>query len=130
VGEEDRQLADYAASVMLHFGLRDRATRIAEVDDERYETLAELLAHVDASDPRRAFQVRAHLGNYALWMSGLFADRVEHRRWRRGGPDLDYFEAMGQRGFRLAADHRLATEHGVAHSSARWPSAFRCCAWR
>jgi len=28
------------------------------VDDERYETLAELLAHVDASDPRRAFQVR------------------------------------------------------------------------
>ena len=112
-GEEDRRLADYAAAVVLHFGLRDRATRVGDADDETYTTLAELLAAAEASDPRRAFLVRAHLGNYALWLSGLYPDHVEHRRWRRGGPDLDYFEAMGRRGFRLAADHRLAGEYGL-----------------
>lgn len=116
-GEGDRRLADYLASLVLHFGLRDRARRVADADDEVYTSLAELLAASDGAadgDPRRAFLVRAHLGNYALWMSGLFPDHVEARRWRRGGPDLDYFEAMGRRGFRMAADHRLAAEYGMA----------------
>lgn len=113
VGEHDRLLADYVAALVLQFGLRDRATRIGMADDERYDTLAELLAAVDSADARRSFLVRAHLGNYALWLSGLFPDAVDHRRHRRGGPDLDYYEAMGRRGFRLAADHRLAGEYGL-----------------
>ena len=112
-GEDDRALADYVAAIVLHFGMRDRATRVGEVDDERYDTLASLLGAVDTVDARRSFLVRAHLGNYALWLSGMFPDRVEHLRWRRGGPDLEYYEAMGRRGFQLAADHRLAAEHGL-----------------
>jgi len=117
-GEGDRRLADYLASLVLHFGLRDRARRVAAGDDEVYETLADLLAAAEAesrqADPRRALLVRAHLGNYALWLSGLFPDHVEAKRWRRGGPDLDYYEDMGRRGFRMAADHRLAAEYGLA----------------
>ena len=114
LGEGDRLLADYLASLLLHFGLRDRAWRVGEADDEVYTTLADLLADVDDPDGRRSFLVRTHLGNYALWVSGFFPDYIEHRRWRRGGPDLDYFEEMGRRGFQLAADHRLAENHGMA----------------
>lgn len=114
LGEEDRLLADYLAALMLHFGLRDRAWRVGEADDQVYTTLAELFADVDDPDGRRSFLVRTHLGNYALWVSGFFPDYIEHRRWRKGGPDLDYFEAMGRRGFQLAADHRLAENHGMA----------------
>jgi hypothetical protein len=113
VGEDDRALADYVAAIVLHFGVRDRATRIADGDDEVYTTLASLLADVDSGDPRRSFLVRVHLGNYALWLSGLFPDHVEARRWRRGGPDLGYYEEMGRRGYQLAASHRLASEFGV-----------------
>jgi hypothetical protein len=112
-------MADYVTSILLHFGLRDRALRIAQSDDEIYTTLSDLLADVGANDEvpgtgaTRAFLVRTHLGNYALWLSGMFPDHVEHRRWRRGGPDLDYFEDMGRRGFSLAAKHRLATQYGL-----------------
>jgi hypothetical protein len=113
-GEKDRVLADYAASILLHFGLRDRAVKVAETDDETFDTLAGLVEACDGPDPRRAFLVRAHLGNYALWFSGMFPDRIEYRRWRRGGPAIGYFEQMGQRGFQLAARHRLADEHGLA----------------
>jgi hypothetical protein len=113
-GEADRALADYTAAIVLHFGVRDGATRISAADDEQYDTLAALLRDADGPDPRRAFLVRAHLGNYALWISGLYPDRIEQRRWRRGGPDLEYYEEMGRRGFLLAADHRLAQEHGMA----------------
>ncbi len=114
VGEHDRVLADYVASILMHFGLRGRAERVSESDDERFDTLADLLGAANGPDARRAFLVRAHLGNYALWMSGMFPDGVAARHYRRGGPDLDYYEEMGRRGYRLAADHRLAAEHGLA----------------
>jgi hypothetical protein len=114
VGEEDRLLADYVTSVLLHFALRGRAKRIAEGDDEVYTTLFELYEDVNDPDARRSFFVRTHLGNYALWVSGLFPDRIEHVRWHRGGPDLQYYEELGRRGFQLAADHRLAEHHGLA----------------
>jgi hypothetical protein len=114
MGQEDRQLADYVAAIVMHFGMRERATRISDADDERYDTLAALLRDADSPDARRTFYVRAHLGNYALWLSGLFPDYIEHRRWRRGGPDMDYYQDLGRRGFQLAAEHRLAKEHGLS----------------
>jgi len=113
MGEEDRGLADYVSSILVHFGFRDRAWRITENDDEIYNALVHLAEDLDDPDARRAFLVRTHLGNYALWLSGLFPDYIEQRRWRRGGPDLEYYEEMGRRGFQLAADHRLAEEHGL-----------------
>jgi hypothetical protein len=112
-GESDRALADYTAAIVLHFGARGAAHRISAADDEQYDTLAALLRDADGPDQRRAFLVRAHLGNYALWISGLFPDHIEHRRWRRGGPDVEYYEEMGRRGFQLAADHRLAHDYGM-----------------
>jgi hypothetical protein len=113
-GEDDRAVADYVSAVVLNFGIRDRAHRIATTDDERYDAIVELCEDLDDPDGRRSFLVRAHLGNYALWLSGIFPDYIEQRRWRRGGPDLEYYEQMGRRGFELAADHRLAEAHGLS----------------
>jgi hypothetical protein len=113
VEEDDRGLSDYVASVLVHFALHDNAHRVSPVDDERYDTMAGLIADADRGDPTRRFLVSAHLGNYALWLGGLFPDHVEERRWRRGGPDLDYYDEMGQRGFTLAANHRLARQYGL-----------------
>ena len=114
VGEDDRVIADYVTSVLLHFALRGRAERVAQGDDEVYTALFELYEDVNDPDARRSFLVRTHLGNYALWLSGLFPDRIEQLRWRKGGPDLQYYEELGRRGFQLAADHSLAEQHGLA----------------
>ncbi len=113
VGEGDRVMADFVSSVLLHFGQRDRSQRIRAHDDQIYDTLASLLADAECGDPTRAFLARAHLGNYALWLAGIFPDYIEARQHRRGGPGLDYYDTMGQRGYQLAASHRLASEHGV-----------------
>jgi hypothetical protein len=113
VQEHDRGISDYVASILVHFAMRDNAYRIGAADDETYDTLAALLADVDHGDATRRFLVRAHLGNYALWLGGMFPDHVEERRSRRGGPDLEYYDEMGQRGFALAAQHRLARQYGM-----------------
>lgn len=113
-GENDRGLADYVSAIVIHFGLRGRAHRISDSDDEVYDAIVRICEDLNDPDVRRSFLVRTHLGNYALWLSGIFPDYIEQRRWRRGGPDLEYYEEMGRRGFQLAADHRLAEEHGLA----------------
>lgn len=113
-GEQDRAVSDYLAAVLMAFGVRGRAERVSESDDELYDTLASLLEDVNDRDPRRAFLVRVHLGNRALWIAGLYPDYVEQRKWRRGGPDLGYFEELGKRGFELAAEHRIAEQYGMA----------------
>ena len=113
-GEKDRAVSDYLAALLLAFGARGRGERISEADDQTYDTLAALLEDVNDNDPRRAFLVRVHLGNQALWIAGLFPDYVEHRKWRRGGPDLGYFEELGRRGFELAAEHRFAEQYGMS----------------
>ena len=119
LGESERAVADYVASVVVHFADHDRAWRVAVHDDECYDTLSALLGDASEGDLRRTFLVRQHLANHALWLSGLFPDHVTLRKWRRGGPDLSYYDEMGRQGFLLAAEHRMADSTGLRPVFAR-----------
>jgi hypothetical protein len=112
-GVDDRDLADYLAALLLDFGLRDRAWRVDWNDDQRHCYLVDILADLEASDGARRFKVMVHLGNYALWLAGIFPDYIAARHLRRGGPDVTYYDALGRRGFGLASDHVLASEYGL-----------------
>jgi len=116
-GLDDRPLADYLAALLLEFGQQDRYARARAVDDQTYHYLVEIvndLARLEGSGgAERRFQLQAHLGNYSLWLAGLFPDFIAVRRRRRGGPDLPYYDALGRRGFGMAAEHRLAERYGV-----------------
>jgi len=107
-GVESRLLADYVTSVFLHFAHTGRAHRIASYDDGDYRYLVDIVHDMSDASGRRGFLLRAHLGNLALWLSGLFPDWISHRVQRKGGPDLRYYEQMGQTGFSLAADDPFA----------------------
>jgi hypothetical protein len=113
-GLDDRDLADYLAALVVDFGRRDRAFRVDWNDDEQHRYLVDILADLEACEGERRFRVMAHLGNYALWLAGLFPDYIAARRLRKGGPDLTYYDAMGRRGFELASDHELAGQYGLA----------------
>ena len=113
-GVDSASTADFVASVVIAFARTERAYRISDDSDEEFHYLVDMIEQLRSAEERRAFLLRAHLGNYALWLSGLFPDYIEHRKWRRGGPDLDYYEEMGRKGFQLAAGHRLADDHGLS----------------
>jgi hypothetical protein len=112
-GVDDRDLADYLGSLMLEFGRRDRAWRVDWNDDARHAYLVDILADLDATTGERRFRVMAHLGNYALWLSGLFPDYIAARQLRSGGPGVTYYDALGSRGFGMASDHELADRYGL-----------------
>lgn len=110
-GLEDRDLADYLAALLLEFGRRDRAIRVDWHDDHSHRYLVDIVADLDATQGERRFRVMVHLGNYALWLAGLFPQYIEARRLRYGGPDLGYYDALGRRGFAMASDHALADHY-------------------
>ncbi len=113
-GLDDARLADYVGALVFEFGRRDRAWRIAPYDDDEFRYLTDILAAAEAGAGRRGFLLRAHLGNFSLWLAGLFPDHIAARQVRRGGPDLRYYEALGARGFRLASDDAHAAAFDLA----------------
>lgn len=113
VGVDDPTVADYFAAMLREFGYRGRANRVDDVDDHDHRYLVDILADLSASTGARQFKVSIHLGNYALWMAGIFPERVAAQRLRRGGPDLSYYENMGGRGYAEASEHHLAERVGL-----------------
>src|SRR5436190_22218552 len=96
--------------MLLEFGVRDRANRVSEHDDDTRRYLVDLVADLREARGQRAFLLCAHLGNYSLWLSGIFPDHITAQTHRKGAPGFSYYDEMGARGFRLAADHGMARE--------------------
>jgi hypothetical protein len=108
---DDRELADYLAALLLEFGRRDRANRVDWNDDQRHRYLVDIVTDLEASHDPRRFKVMVHLGNYALWLAGVFPAYVAARQLRKGGPDLSYYDGLGRRGYAMASDHVLADRY-------------------
>lgn len=109
-------IADYLAALLLEFGRGDRARRPTDdADGREYDYLADLVEAIGGATGHDAFLLRAHLGNCALWLSGLFPDYITARVERRGAPGIRYYEEMGATGYRLAADTVDAENWGLDH---------------
>lgn len=113
-GIGDRSVADYLAALLLAFGQEGRAYRVLDEDPQDFRYLVDIVAEGDRAAGRRAFLLRAHLGEFALWLSGIFPDYITHREQRRGAPGLDYYEQLGSTGYRMAARFSEAEQAGLA----------------
>lgn len=113
VGVEDRATADFVASLVFAFGRGGRAYRVSDASDEEYHYLVDMMMKLASARDREAFLLRSHLGNYSLWLAGLFPDFVDARRRRRGAPGVGYYEQVGRTGYRMAARTSEAASLGV-----------------
>ncbi len=77
------------------------------------EYLTDMLTAVAALSGEAAFVTRAHVGNYTLFMAGIFPDHLRYREWVRGSPGIAYYEDVGSTSYCLAADHRQARHEGL-----------------
>ncbi|UCF19326.1 MAG: hypothetical protein JSU87_15570 [Gemmatimonadota bacterium] len=125
-GLDDRNIADYIATLLVEFAVEGRAFRIARYDDKTYQYLVDLVCDLEGENSeRRQFLLRAHLGNYSLWLSGLFPDYVAARVRRRGAPGLNYYDDVGAAGYRLASECELAGRFDLAGTYRFMASEFR-----
>lgn len=108
---DDRVVADYVAEVLSEYSSMERSQCRVPGQAEPLNYFFEMLMALRNVNDRNSFELRAHIGNYALFFTGVFPDRIRVRAEKRGFPDLKYFEGIGRANFRVASDHRLAQRY-------------------
>ncbi len=109
VALEERALTDYVAAVLLAFSKTSQlGAPGAAPSASSLPYLSDLITQASKSSPEQAYVLRVHTANYALFLSGMFAERLHARVERRGAPSLSFYEAVGQSHYLRAADHPQA----------------------
>ncbi|MFO1459936.1 MAG: hypothetical protein U1G08_11045 [Verrucomicrobiota bacterium] len=109
-----REVADYVAELLTEFTRTERTRARLPGDAEPMDYFFEMLSALPRADERHAFALRTHIGNQALYYSGLFNERIVHRARRRGFPDISYYEGLGEASFAAASHDRWASRLGLA----------------
>jgi hypothetical protein len=113
-GIAERAVADYVAEVLAEFSRVESLQGRVPGKTRPLEYFVDMLAALQTADDATTFQIRAHIGNHALFLSGIFPDRIQHRAETRGAPGLRFYEDVGRENYRLASDHRLARKYDLA----------------
>jgi hypothetical protein len=102
LGVGDSQIADYIASILTDFSRADRWLMFRDAEGRRLSSVVDMLiAQLGPDSPGRVMgerAVRKYIGDYTLFMSGLFRGFVE-----RGGY-LDYYLEEGKRSYQAVSE--------------------------
>lgn len=108
-GMEDRDTADYIASVLVSY-VRQRTQHIETNRFNPFGYLFDLLQQIASANGPRRFELTAATANLALVVSGVFAEHIAWRERRRAAPGLGYYQSIGEAHFKAAAAMQLAQQ--------------------
>jgi hypothetical protein len=110
-GIVDRKLCDYVGSLLETFSRANRLQAPDKIDNPEMigarEYISDMLIALTRATPEQVFLLRAHVGNYSLFISGIFHENTQ-RRSLRGAPDIDFYEQVGRTNYQLVASHATA----------------------
>ncbi len=111
VGLEDRELADYVASVLAQF-VRQQPGANSNAR-EAFFYAVDVLGEIECADFHTRFYLVSSLGNSALILTGVFPDHIEYRAKMKAAPNLNYYESIGSAQFHAASSHNLAQTYNL-----------------
>jgi hypothetical protein len=106
-GFNDRNVSDYLASLLETFSQTARMKSPADGQTNPIQYVSDMLIALRNASPVQTFLIRAHVGNYSLFVTGIFHETVQSRS-QRGAPDVSFYEDVGRSNFRVAAGHQVA----------------------
>lgn len=131
-GIEDIEVARYIASLLVDFTHVDSLYRIRNAKGKRLEEVAEMLIESNPILEGRSFfherEVRKHVGDYTLFLSGLFPEYVSRLpvRGLRRDAFIDYMEA-GKESYRVVASFDQFEFKEIAPLFRRMAERFELC---
>jgi|SRR5689334_14724069 len=105
-GIRDRKLSDYIASLLETFS-RANQLQSSDIGSRVHEYISDMLIALTRATPEQTFLLRAHVGNYSLFITGIFHENTQ-RRSLRGAPDIGFYEQVGRTNYQLVAAHETA----------------------
>ncbi len=106
-GMTDRKLCDYVASILETFSRANGMQSPLNHEDRSRQYVSDMLIALTRATSEQAFLLRAHVGNYSLFISGIFHENTQ-RRSLRGAPDMNFYEQIGRTNYQLVASHSTA----------------------
>src|SRR5437764_9764422 len=106
-GIGDRKLSDYIGSLLETFSRANQLQTTETIPARAHEYISDMLIALTRATPEQTFLLRAHVGNYSLFITGIFHENTQ-RRSLRGAPDLDFYEQIGRTNYQLVASHATA----------------------
>jgi len=106
-GIADRKLSDYIGSLLETFSRASQLQSPDQIDNRVHEYISDMLIALIRATPEQTFLLRAHVGNYSLFISGIFHENTQ-RRSLRGAPDIQFYEQVGRTNYQLIAAHETA----------------------
>jgi hypothetical protein len=111
----DDRTASYIADMLARFARTENLLPRGEAVT-RLETVVDMLLEVQASwqedgaafAPEREVNVRRHIGDYTLFMTGIFRERVERIA------STGWYISQGKRAYRFVSEHDRAAAHDAA----------------
>jgi hypothetical protein len=123
-GLGDRNVSDYLASLLETFSQTARLRSPANGHTGPIQYVSDMLIALRDASPAQSFLIRAHVGNYSLFVTGIFHETVQHRS-QRGAPDLSYYEDLGRSNYRVAAGHQVARSCALSEVFEKLADGFR-----
>jgi hypothetical protein len=131
-GIEDTNVADYVSGLLVEFTHVDNLYRVRNARGKRLEDVGEMLIESNPLLDGRSFfyerEVRKHIGDYTLFLTGLFPEHV-HRLAKRGmtvDAFIDYMQA-GKESYRIVASFDQFEFRQVAPVFRRISERFELC---
>lgn len=107
----ERKVINYLANLLCIFVKTDRLYRVQTRDSQTNEYVYQLIEEAQTADSRRQFLIYSHIGNYSLFLTGLFPQWIEHRhRFKRRPVTAQYYIDFGRSYFHQASAHNLARQ--------------------
>ena len=122
-GLNDRRVSDYLASLLETFSQTARMKSPADGQTNPVQYVSDMLIALRGASPAQTFLIRAHIGNYSLFIAGIFRERVESRS-QRGAPNVGFYEEVGRSSFKAAAAHQVARSCDLTHVFERLADGF------
>jgi len=125
-GMDDRRVADYVASLLAEFSSMKRARAISHDHERQYDYLVDMLTDLLDASSQEAFLLRSHIGNYSLFLTGVFPDYVYRRStYGRKSPGFEYYETLGSMNYRIASGHWVAQKYELSEILCEIADCFR-----
>ena len=130
LGMVDPPLIDYVGELLVRFARVDQLDRIRGPEGRPLMDIQRMLAEAEARIGLARRQIYRHIGDYALFWTGLFPERLQHRR---KASDVDWYESylmQGKRSYLIASSIAGTGEEEDAPSDllARLGRQFELCA--
>jgi len=123
-GIDDRELADYVAAILEKFSQTKQLRAPIEHLEAHY--ISDMLMALKDATPYQTFLIRAHVGNYSLFVSGIFRENIEHRQ-QRGAPSCEFYEDVGRCSFQVAATLEVARRYELGALFQKLSNQFHQC---